>query len=258
MPPFRPLRIEILQHVPFEGLGSMEAWFKPRGHILKYVRLYAGELPTVAGQGPGGQGPGGQGPLPDWLIVMGGPMGVHDEAEFPWLKAEKKAIEAALARDASVLGVCLGAQLLADVLGAAVTRNPHKEIGWFPVDLSAESASTWMGKAFPARFTPFHWHGDTFAIPAGAVRLGGSEACVNQGFLYGENALGLQFHPEVTPASLAALVEECGNELSIAGTAQGRFVMDREALKAGLAGASALNAMMAAACERLENRAACT
>lgn len=240
----RPLRVQVFQHVPFEGLGSMEAWFAGRGHALSAVRFFAGDLPG--------------GPDPDWLIVMGGPMGVHDEAEFPWLKAEKAAIKAAVGRGAAVLGVCLGAQLLAHVLGAEVKPNADKEIGWFPVTLAPEAKATWLGRAFPETFTPFHWHGDTFGIPAGAVPLGSSAACRNQGFLYRERCLGLQFHPEVTPASLAALSEQCGNELAIAGTPRGRYVKDAAALRAGLPGAPELNGIMAGVCLRLESLAACS
>jgi GMP synthase-like glutamine amidotransferase len=247
MRPLRPLRVEIFQHVAFEGLGSLEAWFRERGHTLAYTRLYAGDMPAGAALPSGRPAPDA-----DWLVVMGGPMGVHDEAAYPWLREEKRAIARALERGAAVLGVCLGAQLLAHVLGAKVGRNRHKEIGWFPVDLAEEAARTWLGRVFPPRFTPFHWHGDTFDIPAGAVALGGSEACAHQGFLHGENALGLQFHPEVTGESLAALVQHCGGEL-----AGDRYVQDTDALKAGLAQAPGLNAMLAEACLRLETRAAC-
>ena len=245
MTPFRPLRIQIFQHVAFEGLGSMEPWLRERGHILSYTHFHAGDRPAA------------DGPRADWLIVMGGPMGVHDEAELPWLKGEKRAIEAALKRGAAVLGVCLGAQLLAHVLGAPVSRNPEKEIGWFPVQLSKEAEAAWLGRVFPARFTPFHWHGDTFGIPAGALALGSSEACANQGFLYNRNVLGLQFHPEVTSASLAALIDHCGAELAAAGGKQGRYVQDAERLRSGIGGAPALNAIMAEACARLESLAAC-
>lgn len=244
MPAPRPLSVQVFQHVPFEGLGSMEPWFAGRGHRLAHVRLFAGEIPA--------------GPDADWIIVMGGPMGVHDEAEFPWLKAEKAALRAGLDRGAAVLGICLGAQLMAHVLGAEVKPNASKEIGWFPVGLSEAAKTTWLGRVFPERFTPFHWHGDTFGIPAGAVPLGSSSACANQGFLWGERALGLQFHPEVTAASQAALMRECGSELSIAGTERGRYVQDADALRAGLAGAPDLNRMMEKVCLRLESSAACT
>jgi GMP synthase-like glutamine amidotransferase len=242
----RPLRIQVFQHVAFEGLGSMADWIRGRGHTVSYTRFHAGELPDA------------KGPQADWLIVMGGPMGVHDDAELPWLKSEKAALRAALDRGAAILGVCLGAQLLAHVLGAEVKPNRAKEIGWLPVSLSPQAKGTWLGQVFPDRFTPFHWHGDTFAIPAGAIPLGSSEACANQGFLYGDRALGLQFHPEVTAESLAALAENCGAELAIAGTERGRYVQDPSALRAGLAGAAGLNAMMAKACARLESLAACS
>lgn len=241
----RPLRIHVFQHAAFEGLGSMEPWLRARGHTLSFTHFHAGQVPPESG------------PAADWLIVMGGPMGVHDEADLPWLKAEKRAIRAALDRGAAVLGICLGAQLIADVLGAAVTRNAYKEIGWHPVELSPEAKSTWLGEAFPPAFAPFHWHGDTFAIPAGAVPLGSSPACRNQGFLWKDRALALQFHPEITPDSLAALAAECADELSIVGTDRGRYVQDAAALKAGLGAAPALNAMLERALLRLESRAAC-
>ena len=222
----------------------MEPWLRARGHTLSYTHFHAGGDPAASVNA-------------DWLIVMGGPMGVHDEAELPWLKAEKRALRAALDRGASVLGVCLGAQLMADVLGAPVTRNAHKEIGWHPVELSPEAQATWLAGAFPGRFTPFHWHGDTFAIPAGAVPFGSSPACRNQGFLWSDRALALQFHPEVTPESLAALAEQCGDELDIAGGERGRYVQDAATLRAGLGGAPELNAMLERALLRLESRAAC-
>jgi GMP synthase-like glutamine amidotransferase len=247
MRPLRPLRIQIFQHAAFEGLGSMEPWLNGRGHVLSTVRWFEGGAAQAAASGPEA----------DWIIVMGGPMGVHDEAALPWLRDEKRALEAALKRGTAALGICLGAQLLAHVLGAEVAPNREKEIGWFPVGLSPEARGTWLGRIFPPRFTPFHWHGDTFGIPRGAVALGASEACANQGFLYDENVLGLQFHPEMTPEGLEGLVVHCGGELAAAGTARGRFVHDEAGLRAGLSGADALNAMMAEACERLESRAAC-
>ncbi|MEO6094348.1 MAG: type 1 glutamine amidotransferase, partial [Fibrobacteria bacterium] len=142
MSAFRPLRVQVFQHAAFEGLGSMESWFRGRGHTLSHVRWYQGEGVKAKAAG---------GPEADWLVVMGGPMGVHDEAELPWLRDEKRAIESALKRGAAVLGICLGGQLLAQVLGAEVAPNRAKEIGWFPVDLSPDAADTWLGRVFPAR-----------------------------------------------------------------------------------------------------------
>lgn len=244
-PPFRPLRIHVFQHVPFEGLGSMAPWMESRGHRISFGRPYSGKDFVSGADGA------------DWIIAMGGPMGVHDGDRLPWLRDEKLALERALKRDAAVLGVCLGAQLLADVLGAKVGRNREREIGWFPVDLDSEARATWLGSVFPPRFTPFHWHGDTFALPAGAVRLGRSQACADQGFLYGDRAVGLQFHPEVTGTGLADLIANCGSELPAAGTSGTRFVQDADALRAGLGNAPALNAMTDHLCLAMENRAGC-
>lgn len=230
----RPLDIHVFQHAPFEGIGSLAEWAGERGHQVSYTRFYAG----------------GQPPEPftyDLLIVMGGPMGVHDVQTLPWLMTEKRALVGALRSEKAVLGICLGAQLLADVLGAPVTRNLFPEIGWHPVELGAEARRTWLSEAFPDRFTAFHWHGDTFDIPSGAVPLGASEACANQGFLHGDKVLALQFHPEVTPASLEDLMGACGGELR-----PGPFVQDAESLRRGISLAPGLNVMMARACAHLE------
>lgn len=149
----------------------------------------------------------------DWLVVMGGPMGVHDEMAYPWMVAEKKAIEQALAAEKVVLGVCLGAQLIAHVLGAEVTPNPHKEIGWFPISLDPQFACHPMAQGFPRKWETFHWHGDTFALPDKALPVGASEACLNQGYVYNERVVGLQFHLEVTRQGARELVHQCAHEL---------------------------------------------
>ncbi len=203
------MRIHYLQHVPFEGPANIAAWVVQRGHVLTGSHLLKGE------------------PLPDlddfdWLAVMGGFMSVHDEAEFPWLVPEKRLIAQALDRGKRVLGVCLGAQLLADVLGGRVYRAPEKEIGWFPVRRTAESAALLSFRDLPEEFVAFHWHGDTFDLPPGAVRLASSEACLNQAFEFG-SALALQFHVESTSESVAALIRNCPDDLG-----SGRYVQSAE------------------------------
>jgi GMP synthase-like glutamine amidotransferase len=155
-------------------------------------------------------------PLPpldafDTLVVLGGPMSVHDAALHPWLTAEKRLIEQAIRLRKRVVGICLGAQLIADVLGARVSRNIHKEIGWHPVEfLDADSP---MREVLVGRHTVFHWHGETFAIPAGAVRIATSEACENQAFVYDDHVVALQFHLEATEDSIRQLAEHCADEL---------------------------------------------
>ena len=152
------MNIHYLQHVPFEGLGSIANWVGQAGHNLTGSRLYAGEaLPDPAAL--------------DWLIVMGGPMGVHDERHHPWLTREKQLIEQAIGQEKTVLGICLGAQLIADVLGARVYANEHREIGWFPVRRTSEAADCALGRVLPEQVEVFHWHGDTFDLPAGGKRL---------------------------------------------------------------------------------------
>jgi len=194
------VNIHYLQHVPFEGLGSIANWVGQAGHNLTGSRLYAGEaLPDPAAL--------------DWLIVMGGPMGVHDERHHPWLTREKQLIEQAIGQEKTVLGICLGAQLIADVLGARVYANEHREIGWFPVRRTSEAADCALGRVLPEQVEVFHWHGDTFDLPAGAVRLARSEACENQAFIHQSRVLGLQFHLETTPAGAEELIRHGRHEL---------------------------------------------
>jgi GMP synthase-like glutamine amidotransferase len=188
------MRMHYLQHVPFEGIAAIGEWASARGHEVSRTLLFEdATLPGPAGF--------------DLLVVMGGPMNIYEHGAYPWLAAEKALIRDAVAAGRAVLGVCLGAQLIADVLGGPVTRGAHQEIGWYPVDgLPAAGAPVFAH--FPARFTALHYHGDTFALPPGAVHTASTPACPNQAFSYaGGRVAGLQFHLEVTPQSLALLVE---------------------------------------------------
>lgn len=194
------MRIHYLQHVAFEGLGSMQQWFVDHDFQISASQLYAGE------------------PLPelcdiDWLIVMGGPMGVNDEHLYPWLADEKTFIKKAITSGKIVLGICLGAQLIAQVLGAKIAKNPYREIGWFPLQIHEEAGQTVIGRILQTHPLAFHWHGDTFDIPSGAIPLARSNACDNQGFIYQERVVGLQFHLETTAKSASDLIEHCGDEL---------------------------------------------
>ena len=195
------MRVHYLQHVPFEGLASMEPALLASGHTLTASRLYESALLPTTDEF-------------DWLIVMGGPMGANDEAEYSWLTDEKRLLERAIASDKIVLGVCLGAQLVAAVLGAPVYANAHKEIGWFPIERGQAAAESTIVRAFPEAVEAFHWHGDTFDLPAGAVHVARSAACENQAFVYRERVLALQFHLETTRESAKALIENCGHELT--------------------------------------------
>lgn len=185
----RSMHIHWLQHADHEDLGCIAPWLAGRGHSTSCTRLHLGEaLPNLAGF--------------DWLIVLGGPMNIYEHQAHPWLIAEKVFIAEALLARKKVLGICLGAQLLADVLGGSTTRNAQCEIGWHPVRLTPAGESDRAFKGFESVFVPFHWHGDRFELPPGSQSLMTSEACAHQAFSAGAGVVGIQFHLEVTAANL--------------------------------------------------------
>ena len=193
------MRIHSLEHEPFEGLANIEVWAKNRGHSISRTQLFKNEeLPCISDF--------------DWLVIMGGSMNIYEEDKFPWLKREKEFIDKAIAANKILLGVCLGSQLIADVLGGKVSKNQHKEIGWFPVSLTREAENSSIFSSLPGTFTAFHWHGDTFKIPRGAKRMAQSEGCMNQAFECGR-AIGLQFHLEYSKKSIDMMFRNCGDEL---------------------------------------------
>ena len=192
------MRAHVLQHAPFEGPGSIGDWLAARRAVVRVSRLFAGDpLPTTEAF--------------DLLIALGGPMSVNDEANMAWLAPEKALVREAIAREIPIVGVCLGAQLIASALGACVYRSQTREIGWFSVQAVPASVPTFT---FPAACTAFHWHSETFDLPDRATRLASSLPCANQAFQVGPNAVGLQFHLETTPASLDAILRGCRHELT--------------------------------------------
>jgi GMP synthase-like glutamine amidotransferase len=219
------VRAHYLQHVPFEGLGSIEPWLRAAGYEIGNTRLFeSGELPDPDDF--------------DLLVVMGGPMSVNDEIDYPWLAEEKQFIGSAIEAGKPVLGVCLGAQLIASSLGARVYPNRYKEIGWIPVTgIPPADASVFQ---FPATLDAFHWHGETFELPSGAVRLARTEACENQAFQVGKSVIGLQFHLETTPQSAGELVRNCRDEL----IASPYVLTEKEILEAGPDKYRAINQVM--------------
>jgi len=191
------MKVHVLQHAPFEGLGCMAAWLAARKAEISYTRFFQNTLlPPIENL--------------NLIIVMGGPMSVNDETEFPWLVEEKSFLREAVKKTIPVLGVCLGSQLIASALGACVYRNAQKEIGWFPVE-ATRTDGAWF--RFPEQITAFHWHGETFDLPPGATRLARSAACANQAFQIGRRTLALQCHLEVTPKAVQGFVDHCGAEL---------------------------------------------
>jgi len=194
------MNVHVFQHVPFEGLSAIEPWLQRAGVRLTFTRFFDGETPPPPGQ-------------VDGLIVMGGPMSVHDEAAHPWLRTEKAFIAGAIRRGSRVLGICLGAQLVAETLGASVSRNREREIGWFPVARMPGSETRPFGACFQAETEVFHWHGETFSLPPDSVHLLRSAACEQQAFAFGRRVLGLQFHLETMESGVRALIAHAREDL---------------------------------------------
>ncbi len=205
------MKAHILQHVPFEGPGSAADWLQARAATVSWTRFHepAPVLPAVDDI--------------DLVIALGGPMSVNDEFFLPWLAAEKRFIREAILRGKPVLGICLGAQLMASALGSDIYANIDKEIGWFALEAEPAEVSAFL---FPPVITAFHWHGETFDLPPGAVRLASSRACRNQAFQVGARAIGLQFHLETTPDSVALMLENCRDEL-----VRGRCIQSEQVIR---------------------------
>ncbi|MEM1158640.1 MAG: type 1 glutamine amidotransferase [Verrucomicrobiota bacterium] len=185
--------ILVLKHVPYEGPAMIRDWATAAGcDIAEHHWYQIPQAPTS---------------LPEHLIIMGGPMNVDDEQAHPWLAAEKVYIRQAIAADIPVLGICLGAQLIAAALGKHVFPNPHQELGWLPLSRTDAASQNPVLSAFPDQLPVFHWHGDTFELPDGATLLGSTEGCINQGFAI-EKCIGLQFHIEISHSVIKELIND--------------------------------------------------
>lgn len=199
----------IIQHVPFESPAAIENWLSSEAFNLNYIRLYENySFPSIKEV--------------DWLIIMGGPMSVNDEAEYPWLKEEKLFIKNCIEAGKIVFGICLGAQLIANSLGSRVYAGKNKEIGWFPIQAEKNES------LIPDNITVFHWHGETFDLPEGANLLASTPVCRNQIFKLGNNVIGMQCHLEMTETSIAGMIENCSHELQPA-----PFVQTADEIKNG-------------------------
>ncbi len=195
------MKIHCLMHVDFESPGYILDWAKWNDFEVSYTRLYNGEtLPEINAF--------------DMLVVMGGPMGVYDSEKYTWLNNEKEFIKEAIESDKYVLGICLGAQLIAAAMGAKVYPSGIQEIGWYPIELTEKGDKLWGSLDPENRWMVLHWHGDTFDLPEGAQLLASSKVTKNQAFLLGNNVLGLQFHLEATPETTRGMVNILKDELA--------------------------------------------
>jgi GMP synthase (glutamine-hydrolysing) len=194
----------VLQHVPHESLGALQSHLRDAGLPWRYVELFR-ETPDDLGLDAAAG-----------LVVLGGPMNVDEVEKHPFLRAEIGWIRDAVAARVPLLGICLGAQLLAKAMGARVFPNSVKEIGWYEIDLTTEAAGDWLfGDRGPTE-TVFQWHGDTFDPPPGAVLLARGNQCAQQAFRFGPAAYGLQFHVEMTPEMVADWLADLENRRELA------------------------------------------
>ncbi|MBI5231444.1 MAG: type 1 glutamine amidotransferase [Coriobacteriales bacterium] len=204
------MRIHVIKHVPFEGPGRIADWASARGHTITESLALTCEYPDPADTG--------------LVCVMGGPMDADDHGASPWLTEEKAWLRAFIDGGGRALGVCLGAQILAELIGGRVERNPEREIGWFEIEMTESGRRSGVFAQWPERAVVGHWHGDTFALPPSVSSVASSLATANQAFEYDGRVVGLQFHLEWSASGLRALVDACGGELS----GGGRFVQSAE------------------------------
>jgi GMP synthase (glutamine-hydrolysing) len=194
----------VFQHDPFEDLGFFAEVLEKQGASYRVIRLFHGEMPEAELKDVG------------LLIVLGGPMGVDDEESFPFLRWEKRIIRAAIDEALPILGICLGAELIASTLGTQVFRGPVKEIGWTPISITPYGQVDSLIGYLPENATVFEWHGDGFDLPAGAIRLASSAHYSTQAFRVGKTVYGLQFHLEVTPRMIERWMEQRSKDLALA------------------------------------------
>lgn len=194
------MRLHYFQHVSVEGLGFIGPWARKRGFEVSVTRFFEDESsPPVDSF--------------DWLVIMGGPMNVYEYDRYAWLEGETARIREAIDAGKTVVGVCLGAQLIAAALGGKVTPGHFREIGWFPITLTeAGRAHPWF-QGFPELLPAFHWHGDTFSLPDGGTLIASSEGCKHQVFTYGDRVLALQCHLESTREGIDVMLRAFAREM---------------------------------------------
>ncbi len=230
------MKIHFLQHVPFEDMAGIFKWAEAKRHKTTGTLFFKDyKLPEIVDF--------------DWLFILGGYMNVDENENFPWLLEEKKFIRKAISENKIVVGICLGAQLIADVLGGKIYRNKFTEIGWHPVSLTEEAQQSAVFKSLPQKFVPFHWHGDKFTLPLKCVRTVESYACENQAFEYNGRVIGLQFHLESTEESINRLVTNCADEII-----QGEFIQNPVEMLCQYSHLEKLNKLMTAFLNCIESQ----
>jgi GMP synthase (glutamine-hydrolysing) len=196
-----------IRHVYFEDCGTLEGVLARRGFSIRYLEAPYEDLRGIDVRSP------------DLVIGLGGPIGVYQAAQYPWISEELALLERRLATERPTLGICLGAQMLASVLGARVYPGPAKELGWKPLQLTAAGAGSSMAPLAADLTSMLHWHGDTFDLPERATLLASTAEVAQQVFAWGRNVLGFQCHPEVRGQAIEAWLVGHAHELaSVSGT----------------------------------------
>lgn len=209
------MKIHCLQHVAFENPGTIAGWAAANNHIISYTYFFENNflLPGVNDF--------------DALLIMGGYMNVDEEEKFPWLKEEKRFIKKAIDAGKKVMGICLGSQLIAAASGTKVYPGKEKEIGFFPIQFTNEALNNSLFSHFNNPYTVFHWHGDTFDLPAGSRLIASTDVCLHQAYLINKQILGLQFHFEMNESVIEDMLLHDGHELD----EKGRFISSREEIR---------------------------
>ncbi len=193
------MNITVLINMPVPFDSTIDRLLQAKEHKINYIKLHEGDaIPAVSEI--------------DWLIVMGGAMSANEEEKYPWLIPEKKLIKEVIDSGTTTLGICLGAQLITNVLGGDVYENSSPELGWHEVSPSAEIQNTLLAGVFTENKMVFHSHNETFELPDGAIRIISSEACENQAYVYKDHVVAIQFHPEITQGIAALFVQYCADE----------------------------------------------
>ena len=218
------MKVHYLQHVVQEDVANLEKWAVERSYSISSTLIFAGQDPPQLKDF-------------DFLIVLGGETDICEE-KYPWFVKEKKFLRRAIDGGKIVLGICMGAQHIAEVLGGRVRKNNYRKIGWFPLELTLEGTRSRIFGVLPKRFIAFHWHRDTFEMPLGAVRTARSDGCENEAFEIGKT-VGLQFHLESSMCSLEYLMNESREELE-----DGRFIQEPEEILAQARNLQEINRLM--------------
>ena len=206
------MHLHYFQHNHFEDLGFVGVWAKNNNFTTSVTRFdLKPELPSIENF--------------DWLVIMGGAMGVHDTDQYPWIPEEIEFIKDAIHSGKIVIGVCLGSQMIASALGGLVYKNPEPEMGFWPINFSKEAQKDNVFKHFPENLEVMHFHFDTFTLPEGAILMAKSTITPVQAFRFGKNVFGLQFHSELTETNLPVFIKELEPEIIAGPWVQNKYEM---------------------------------